>query len=76
MARLLIINVTYHTPQNRVSDTILHVTLNTINGEVVSYSIVSQAKPSKEKNNTKSSSNDGPTSILFCLDIYKLVKCT
>ena len=27
----LIINVTQHTPQNRVSDTIAHATLNTIN---------------------------------------------
>ena len=28
MAKLLIVNVTYHTPQNRVSDTITDVTLN------------------------------------------------
>ena len=32
MVMLLIINVTSHTPQNRVSDTIKLVTLNTING--------------------------------------------
>ena len=31
MVKLLIIGVTKHTPQNRVSDTILHVTLNTLN---------------------------------------------
>jgi hypothetical protein len=30
MVQLLIFNVTYHTPQNRVSDIITHVTLNTI----------------------------------------------
>ena len=34
MVKLLIINVTSHTPQNRVSDTIMHVTLNTIHGVV------------------------------------------
>jgi hypothetical protein len=28
---LLVISVTYHTPQNRVSDIIMHVTLNTKN---------------------------------------------
>ena len=32
MLTLLIMSVTYHMPQNRVSDTIMHVTLNTING--------------------------------------------
>ena len=32
MVKLLIINVTQHTPQNRVTDTIMHVILNTING--------------------------------------------
>ena len=32
MAKLLIIDVTLHTPQNRVSDNITHVTLNTIIG--------------------------------------------
>ena len=32
MVELLIINVTLHTPHNRVSDTLTHVTLNTING--------------------------------------------
>ena len=30
MLKLLIISVTWHTPQNKVSDTITHVTLNTI----------------------------------------------
>ena len=35
MMMLLIINVTYHTPQSRVSDTITHVTLNSINGVVL-----------------------------------------
>ena len=32
MMNLLIIGVTLHTPQNKVSDTSTHVTLNTING--------------------------------------------
>ena len=32
MMKLLIISVTYRMPQNKVSDTIMHVTLNTING--------------------------------------------
>ena len=32
--KLLIISVTWDTPQNRVSDTITHVALNTINGIV------------------------------------------
>ena len=32
MLKLLIIGVTYHMPQNKVSDTIMHVALNTING--------------------------------------------
>ena len=31
MIKLLIVSVTSHTPQSRVSDTITHVTLNTIN---------------------------------------------
>ena len=35
MIKLLIINVTEHTPQNRVSDTIMHVTSITINGVVM-----------------------------------------
>ena len=35
MVRSLIINVIEHTPQNRVNDTITHVTLNIINGVVV-----------------------------------------
>ena len=30
MMKLLIIGVTYNTPQNRVSDTIMHVTLNEV----------------------------------------------
>jgi hypothetical protein len=34
MGKLLIINVTYHMPQNRVRDTITHVTLYTVNGGV------------------------------------------
>ena len=34
MMKLLIINVTQHTPQIKVSDTITHVTLNTTNGGV------------------------------------------
>ena len=34
MMSLLIIRVTYHTSQNRVSDTIMHVTLHIINGAV------------------------------------------
>ena len=33
--KILIISVTYHTPQNRVSDTSMHVTLNTINNVVL-----------------------------------------
>ena len=37
MVKLLISGVTYHTPQNNVSDTITHVTLNTINGVVFDY---------------------------------------
>ena len=37
MAKLLIINETYHTPQNRVSDTITYVTLNAINNVVPPY---------------------------------------
>ena len=36
MVKVLIINVTWHVPQNRASDTITHVTLNTINNVVVS----------------------------------------
>ena len=32
MMELLSISVTYHMPQNRVSDAIMHVTLNTMNG--------------------------------------------
>ena len=36
MMKLLISIVTYYTPQNRVSDTITHVILNTINGVVPS----------------------------------------
>ena len=35
MVKLLIINVTEHTPQNRLSDTITHAALLTINGVVV-----------------------------------------
>ena len=35
--KLLIINVTQNMPQNRVSDTITHVTLNTMNGGVRVY---------------------------------------
>ena len=34
MMKLLIISVTLHTPQNSVSNTIPHVTLNTINNVV------------------------------------------
>ena len=34
MMKLLIISATYHTPLKRLNDTILHVTLNTINGVV------------------------------------------
>ena len=34
MVKSLVIIVTYHTPQNRVIDTIIHVTLNTINNIV------------------------------------------
>ena len=33
--KFLFISATQHTPQNRVSDTIMHVTLNTINGVIV-----------------------------------------
>ena len=32
MVKLLVISVTYDIPQHRVSNTITHVTLNTING--------------------------------------------
>jgi hypothetical protein len=32
MIRLLIIIITQHTPQNRMSDNTMHATLNTING--------------------------------------------
>jgi hypothetical protein len=32
MMKLLNLSVTQHTPQNRISDTIMYVTLNTING--------------------------------------------
>jgi hypothetical protein len=32
MVKLLVINITYHMPQNRVSNTITHVIGNTING--------------------------------------------
>ena len=35
MVNLVIINATWHTPQNRVNDTITHVTLITINGVVM-----------------------------------------
>ena len=35
MVKSLIINVIEHMPQNRVSDTITHVTLSTINGVVI-----------------------------------------
>ena len=31
MLKLLVINVSWHTPQKRVSDAITHVTLTTIN---------------------------------------------
>jgi hypothetical protein len=34
MVKLLNIIVTFHTPQNKVSDSITHVTLNTMNGVV------------------------------------------
>ena len=34
MVKLLIISVTQHTPQNKVIDTITHVTLTTTNGVV------------------------------------------
>ena len=34
LVKLLVISVTYNTPQNRVSDTITHVTLNTIDDSV------------------------------------------
>ena len=34
MVKSLIINITQDTPQNRISDTIMHVTLNTIYGVV------------------------------------------
>lgn len=33
--KLIIITITYHTPQNRASDIIMHVTLNIINGLVL-----------------------------------------
>jgi hypothetical protein len=36
MLKLLVISVTYHTPQNRVSDAIAHVTRITISGVVLS----------------------------------------
>ena len=42
MMKLLIISVTYDTPQNRVCDTIMHVILNTINGVLLLY-LVSHA---------------------------------
>jgi hypothetical protein len=35
MVKLLIISVTYNMPQNRISGTIIQVTLNTINGVIV-----------------------------------------
>jgi hypothetical protein len=31
MVKLLIVSAIWHTPQNMVSDTIMHVTLNTLN---------------------------------------------
>ena len=34
MLKLLVISVTYHMPQNRVSNILTHVTLNTMNGVV------------------------------------------
>ena len=34
IVKLVIINITQHTPQTKVSDTIMHVTLNTINDVV------------------------------------------
>ena len=34
MMKLLITSVTWHMPQSRVSNTIMHVTLNTTNGVV------------------------------------------
>ena len=40
MVKLLIISVTSHTPQNGVSDTIMHVTLNAINGVVAAAVVV------------------------------------
>ena len=40
MVKLLIINVTYHfMPQNRVSDPITHVTIDTTNGVVHSIEL-------------------------------------
>ena len=35
MVKFLVINVMQHMPQNRVNDDIMHVTLNTINFNVV-----------------------------------------
>lgn len=34
MVKLIIINTTWHTPQNRASNTIAYVKLNTINGAI------------------------------------------
>ena len=37
MMKFLIISVTQHTPQTRVNDTIMHMTLNTINSVVIQW---------------------------------------
>ena len=43
MMKLLIISVTEHAPQNRVSDTIMHMALNTINGKALLWYHVLQS---------------------------------
>ena len=45
MVKLLIISVTQHTPQNKVIDTITHVTLTTTNGVVKPHLPQKQKQP-------------------------------
>ena len=45
MMKLLIVSITYHTSQNRVGDTITHVTLNNINCAVLHKSASTRECP-------------------------------
>jgi hypothetical protein len=49
MMKLLVISVTYHKPQIRLSDTSMHMTLNTMNGVVEGSLTLSPYKSIRSK---------------------------